>query len=562
MKLQRGYEESLQQYALTPLQRRDVCAALGLVAIVLLAGASRMVVGVCGVYHDDAIYVSTAKALAGGEGYRLINLPWEPLQTKYPILYPALLAGIWRVWPRFPDNLLAMQGLSLLAGAGAAGLGYLYLVRFGYFSRRIAAASGLICATAPIMLYLSTETLSEMPFALMVLLSLWSLDGAVRKPRASRSGELLLGCVIGLPFLCRSIGVALIPAALYVLFRARCRLRWVVMGLAGVTLPWVLWSLGGWLVWHGDPGDGYYTDYLGWWSTAGWPFLGRVFGSNLLLGVLASANLGLAGFSNALLRLASPVEFVVSAALGLALWGAVISRLRAGQLLPWFLIGYALLFLLCPWPPRRFLAPVLPLLIPHLILAVSGLFRRVIGMRRYVVPAAVGVCVAVTSNLTLVHRDAAVSRRTGFPHGGGPEKPPPWSAYERVFDWLRTHARSGDVVASGLDSMIYLYTGLHSFRPFTPSAVALFYGGKQPPLGSLDTLVQTLRKHRTRFLVRLPLPGFSEEQPFLDLLAELQTRDPDWLTIAYESDDGRFVVFELQPDIPPIADASGEAGRF
>src|SRR5262245_1204078 len=57
-----------------------------------------------GGYHDDGIYATTAKALATGQGYRIISLPSEPAQTKYPPLYPLLLSLIWRVYPRFPEN--------------------------------------------------------------------------------------------------------------------------------------------------------------------------------------------------------------------------------------------------------------------------------------------------------------------------------------------------------------------------------------------------------------------------------------------------------------------------
>ena len=98
------------------LSRQDIWVAFGLAVMVLVLGAWQMVLGVCGVYHDDAIYVITGKALAQGYGYRLINLPGSPFQTKYPILYPALLSVIWKIWPAFPENLLAMQWLSLLAG--------------------------------------------------------------------------------------------------------------------------------------------------------------------------------------------------------------------------------------------------------------------------------------------------------------------------------------------------------------------------------------------------------------------------------------------------------------
>src|SRR5262249_14976938 len=115
-----------------PLTRRDAALA-GLLALTMLAaGLWRLVPGVCGVFHDDAIYVLTAKALADGEGYRIVSLPEAPPQTKYPVLYPAVLSLIWLAWPAFPDNLVAMQGLTLLCACAFVALAYLYLVRFGY----------------------------------------------------------------------------------------------------------------------------------------------------------------------------------------------------------------------------------------------------------------------------------------------------------------------------------------------------------------------------------------------------------------------------------------------
>ena len=124
-----------------------MAAALALLTIAL--GAWQMVPGVTGIYHDDGIYVCTAKALAQGQGYRLINLPGLPVQTKYPIIYPALLALVWKIWPVFPDNLVLMQWLTLLAGAAAVGLSYLYLIRFSYFSAGIACAAGLLAGYLP-----------------------------------------------------------------------------------------------------------------------------------------------------------------------------------------------------------------------------------------------------------------------------------------------------------------------------------------------------------------------------------------------------------------------------
>jgi hypothetical protein len=50
-----------------------------------------------GTYHDDGIYVTTAKAIATGQGYRIVSLPFEPSETKYPPLHPFLLSVIWRL---------------------------------------------------------------------------------------------------------------------------------------------------------------------------------------------------------------------------------------------------------------------------------------------------------------------------------------------------------------------------------------------------------------------------------------------------------------------------------
>jgi hypothetical protein len=55
-----AYRPVPDQTNLVPLSRRDLGVACGLAGVVVLLGAWQMVVGVCGVYHDDAIYVITA----------------------------------------------------------------------------------------------------------------------------------------------------------------------------------------------------------------------------------------------------------------------------------------------------------------------------------------------------------------------------------------------------------------------------------------------------------------------------------------------------------------------
>jgi hypothetical protein len=65
-----------------------------------------------GAYHDDGIYWVTAKSLATGQGYRQTHLPGEPFQTKYPPVYPVMLAPAW--WTPDPENVaLALTWMTL-----------------------------------------------------------------------------------------------------------------------------------------------------------------------------------------------------------------------------------------------------------------------------------------------------------------------------------------------------------------------------------------------------------------------------------------------------------------
>ncbi len=61
---------------------RDYAIAALLAAVLLTCGAGQVVPHVVGPGHDDAVYVATAKALAEGDGYRLIDLPGSPRQTS------------------------------------------------------------------------------------------------------------------------------------------------------------------------------------------------------------------------------------------------------------------------------------------------------------------------------------------------------------------------------------------------------------------------------------------------------------------------------------------------
>src|SRR6266699_2678187 len=89
-------------------------------ALAVAAGVAAIDLRPVGILHDDAMYVILARSLATGQGFRYLNLPGSPPATHFPPGYPALLAVLWKVFPRFPANVLAFKAANalLLAIAG------------------------------------------------------------------------------------------------------------------------------------------------------------------------------------------------------------------------------------------------------------------------------------------------------------------------------------------------------------------------------------------------------------------------------------------------------------
>ncbi len=201
-----------------------------------------MAPGVVGVFHDDGIYVATAKALAEGRGYRLIDLPGEPPQTKYPFLYPAVLAILWRLWPVFPDNLVLLQGFSLICTASSVAIAFLYLVRFGYFSSRRGSLgladqrdlTGAVVLRDPDVIGTAFRPAPDLrPLVRRNL-------HCIAPPSMSRSTALLSGVTLALSFLTRVVAAPVVAvASLLVLWRKRN--VWLLVGAVGCASLWVWW---------------------------------------------------------------------------------------------------------------------------------------------------------------------------------------------------------------------------------------------------------------------------------------------------------------------------------
>ena len=550
------------------LDRRDAMIAAALFAVTAVAGAFRIAPGVCGAYHDDAVYVASAEALATGAGYRLTRVPGAPHQTKYPILYPAALAVIWRIWPQFPDNLAAMHGLSLLCGCGVIGLSYLYLVRRKVCARGIALTAALITATSSSFLYYCTTTMAEMPFALAVLLALWILDSRLDKqpPENGRAADdpaespatwlldLAVGAMLTLPFLCRTVGAAFIPAALLLLWRRGHTVRWVAAGAAATGAPWLAWSLLGHGQFHNSAVTGYYTDYVGSWVSNGLTMFGRIVSVNAFSAAHGIGELAAEG----LLSLAGAriyggyTAVIIAAAGGMACLSILRDALR-GRALATFLIAYLGLIVVWPWPPHRFLIPLQVFLVSYLLrclLAIATSFGDFLSAAAMRWAPAAAATILVGNGCLLAHH-AQVVRQHGYPQCRRGDDQANWSSYKEVFDWLRRHAHRDDLIASGLDSMASLYTGLTSVRPYAYRPTSLFYGDNSGSWLTARELAMYVESLQARYVVDTPMPGFAEYQPLRAALKAAAAAHPRWLKTVYIGADERFVIYRVDSDFAP-----------
>lgn len=161
-----------------------------------------------GFYHDDSIYWVSARSLATGDGYRIQSLPGEPYQTKYPPLYPALLAGIWKIDPQFPANLPLATLFSWLCLPLFLAALWWFLCDYGFgFRERIILL--LLAALSPVVVVFSFSLMPELLFGALLLASLIMAERAT-KPQARGWLALAAGVCAALAYLVKSIAAPLL----------------------------------------------------------------------------------------------------------------------------------------------------------------------------------------------------------------------------------------------------------------------------------------------------------------------------------------------------------------
>ena len=125
-----------------------------------------------------------AKALATGDGFRMINMPGAPHATHFPPGYPLLLAALWKLFPSFPDNIVVFKFVNaLFLAATAIGTYRFSRSRLGLEPLGAFIAGGRWHDLVVVVLMITGVVLSEPLYMLLVIPTLFVAE------RAAEDGE-------------------------------------------------------------------------------------------------------------------------------------------------------------------------------------------------------------------------------------------------------------------------------------------------------------------------------------------------------------------------------------
>jgi hypothetical protein len=461
--------------------------------VVLLAVIVAVYLGrldrVCGLFADDAWYVLLAKALATGHGYTLINAPTPGIVPVYPPGFPVLLSLVFRIAPRFPENVPLLKAVSILAMAGVALLTMQHCRRDQGLTSFTAWAIALATAVHPAFVFLATSTvMSECVFTLVQLASVVVVERAVRSARGTAAtwNAFLGGVLASVAFLTRTMAIAAVVAGLLrLVFGRRDRAPWLAFGFAVALVagPWLLYArvhvptVAAQMEENDAVVYGYGTHF--WLRVAGHAEYGSVTGHELPQRV-AGAAAAVARSSMGALHVYFPFRSVEPASWGIAPgWAHAVAMMATALAVLGFgatvrtritiaelLVPLSLLITLAwPFPPTRYVLPLLPFVLCYTARGLGVLARLASGRER---PAFAPVVLCALAGVSLLTNaaDAASLHRIAA-------EPPRWNLIfeERIalFRWLVGHVPSGQVIATFDPAQLTLYTGFTTVGYWRPT---------------------------------------------------------------------------------------------
>ena len=416
--------------------------------------------------HDGGLLYIGAKSLATGQGFRILSLPEQPAQTKYPVLYPLFLASVWKLNPSFPDNLRLARLFNWLVLVACLALAWGYLRREGFSNLRTMILVALL-GLSPYMILFGTGVFTE------VFFTSWVLGVFLLARRDGLQWAILAGAAAGLAYLSRTAGIALLvsmPA--WYLWRREIRQGvGFIAGMFPFVLGWTIWSRAN-MLHTSDHTLIYYTDYVKYeFLTIGPDNFHIVLWKNfdsLLYGMGAWAIPEVLPFT---------IVKILTEVLAIGMILGIVRLFRRGVAVQYafFAIVSAVMLILWHFPPNeRFVLPLATLLLAGLMTELEHLAAMIRTALRHKdagqrVAAGImgfgGACVvlgAVVLQFIMAFgylNDSAQQQRTKV------------AEVRAAYDWINHNVPESAKILSNDDPILYLYTGHRGhWVPMTPKA--------------------------------------------------------------------------------------------
>jgi hypothetical protein len=475
-----------------------------------------------GSYHDDGIYLVTAKSMARGGGYRIESLPDQRPQTKYPPAYPLLLSVVWRLFPDFPGNLPIL----LLVAWLALPITILLLARMLELlgESRVECLMGCLAFVSfHGVLLLAVSLLSDLWFCAAILATVGIAERA-SEPGAPWRLSLIAGSAAGLAYLTRSSAVILcftVPAVM--LMRREWRKAFgFFLTFAPAAVLWLSWC-----ALHPpfirDYNDAFYSSYLAFLSS-------NTTMEAAVLRISTHANDLLLAFGATLIPhfAAGNAADWIRRLVAVAGAGGVVLLVRSGKCRQYsaFAAAYCGLLLLWPGPIfGRYVVPVIPLYAAGLIRLARIDWPSADNEWHSLIRPLTGCLAAVLLLSTYlaefrysVYRAEACSAER--------------RKLEAAYRWVVCNTPRDSSFLAFREALLYLYSGR---KAEGIHAAAELIGPNDPFRDRLSQLASFARQRGHRYILIGPTdPEFNPDVPHSFLVQSLHT-DPT-LQLVYSAD--------------------------
>lgn len=483
--------EAFPQEKLQPTNRKFVFASVAAAAAIFLAVYALRLDRIAGLFVDDAWYALLAKSLATGQGYQLINSPSPGILPVYPPVYPFLMSLMYRLWPSFPNNIILLKTVSVVAMIVVGWGSYKHFHRDRKWPHLLSLLSALTVTLMPGLVFLATSsTMSECVFTAFQLLAVLVIESTARAKDAKTElrSAALAGALAAIAFLTRSIGLAVIGAgAIYLLKERKWRpLAVFILAVAVIAAPWVLYSRthkptaeqrteqGGMIVqdysdqfWQARAGDTS-SAIIHWDSLPDrvWANAMKIAGNNVAMIFTPTFHRSTKLSGEEALEsglTAHPLSYVLSAFLLLGFALTVKRRIGAAELTTALTL---LITCLWPWDTFRFLLPLTPFLFAYLLEALRGIREFARTKFESKAPAAPWRAMTVLAGLLLViflyDHSAYLAKRSDLSRA----EYLPWQAIFNenldALNWIKEKTPEDAIVCSMNPALVSLYTGRKS----------------------------------------------------------------------------------------------------